>query len=43
MVSGSTSAFFTGLVGALAYIVALGAVVALVFSLGRKRVHAQGG
>jgi ABC-2 type transport system permease protein len=43
MVSGSRDAFLTGLLGAVAYIAGLGFLVALLFALGRRRVHAQGG
>jgi ABC-2 type transport system permease protein len=43
MVSFSPSVFLTGLLGALGYIVLLAGLAALLFTLGRKRVHAQGG
>ncbi|HUJ77334.1 MAG TPA: ABC transporter permease, partial [bacterium] len=43
MVSGSPRAFVTGLAGVLVYAVVLGAVAALLFALGRRRVHVQGG
>ncbi len=43
MVSGDRSAFLTGLAGAVAYIVVLGAAAALLFRRGRRRIHAQGG
>jgi len=43
MVSFSWRAFFTGLAGAACYIGALSAVAALLFGLGKRRVHAQGG
>jgi ABC-2 type transport system permease protein len=43
IVSGSGRAFLTGLLGAAAYTVVLGCGVALLFALGRRRVHAQGG
>jgi len=43
MVSGSREAFLTGLAGAAGYAVILGAGVAALFALGRRRVHAQGG
>ncbi len=43
MVSGDRGAFLTGLAGAAAYIALLGAVVALLYARGRRRIHAQGG
>jgi hypothetical protein len=43
MVSGSRQAFLTGLAGAAVYTVVLGAGVAGLFALGRRRVQAQGG
>ena len=43
MVSGDRSAFLTGLAGGAVYIVLLGAAVTLLFTLGRRRVQAQGG
>ena len=43
MVNFSPRTFMTGLAGALAYIVALGGLVGLLFRMGKKRVHAQGG
>jgi ABC-2 type transport system permease protein len=43
MVTGSRDAFLTGLAGGLGYLALLGACVALLYSLGRRRVHAQGG
>jgi ABC-2 type transport system permease protein len=43
MVSGERGAFLFGLAGAAAYVVVLGVAVALLFSTGRRRIHAQGG
>lgn len=43
MVSFSWPAFLTGLAGAACYIGALSALAALLFGLGKRRVHAQGG
>ncbi len=43
MVSGNRGAFLIGLAGGAAYAVALGALVALAFTSGRRRIHAQGG
>lgn len=43
MVNFSWRAFLTGLSGAACYIAALSALAALLYGLGKRRVHAQGG
>lgn len=43
IVAFSPARFLTALSGALSYVVALSALVAALFALGRRRVQAQGG
>jgi ABC-2 type transport system permease protein len=43
MVNFSRDVFLAGLKGQLIYIIALFAIVLLIFKRGEKRVHAQGG